>query len=108
MPATRAASVNDMAEAGPPSDTARVDLNIYGSPKTTNQDNERAIKKGRGLACKPRLSAGERSSASCRLAQGHHGLGDALERLAGPPRRGQHIVERPAVGNGQRPPQQRG
>ena len=31
-PATRAASLNDMAASGPPSDTARIDLNIENSP----------------------------------------------------------------------------
>src|SRR3977135_3008262 len=56
MPATRAASLNDMAASGPPSDTARMDLNIDDFP----QSNGREIKKGRWPACKSRLSAGER------------------------------------------------
>src|SRR5499427_11069934 len=77
-------------------------------PKTTNQHNERAIKKGQRPACKPRLSAGERSSASCRLAQSHHGFGHTLESLAGTPRRAENLVERSALGEGERPPQQRG
>ena len=50
-PATRAASLNDMPASGPPSDTARIDLNIEKSPNRTD-----AIKKLLPLACKPRLS----------------------------------------------------
>src|ERR671912_213819 len=50
-PATRAASLNDMPASGPPSDTARIDLNIDISPSQTD-----AIKKRQTPACKPRLS----------------------------------------------------
>src|SRR4029077_10491432 len=41
-PATPAASLNDMVASGPPSDTARMDLNIDGSPRATDARLRRA------------------------------------------------------------------
>src|SRR5882672_12025469 len=94
-PATRAPSVNDMAASGPPSDTARIDFNIENSPTQTD-----AIKKVSRAACKPILSAGERSLSARGVGQCHHGVAHGIEVLTGAPGRRQHIVERAAAGDG--------
>ena len=105
LAATRAARRNDMAASGPPSDTARMDLIIADSPPRSTIG--RAIKKRMAPWVQAETFVRRARPSGLRgFGQRHHRLADGVEVLAGPHRRGQHLVQRPAGGDRGGTPQQ--